>query len=66
MQAGVWWAWLLRKRPVGRPKRRWEGNIKMYIHNLNVVHVHALINNQTTNVTKARMLKICFFTHDLS
>ena len=29
MLTGVWWGDLRGKRPVGRPRRRWEGNIKM-------------------------------------
>jgi len=26
---GFWWGKLMGKRPLGRPRRRWENNIKM-------------------------------------
>jgi len=27
--AGLWWGNLLGERPLGRPRRRWEGNLKI-------------------------------------
>jgi len=29
MHTGIWWGNLGGKRPLGRPRRRWEDNIKM-------------------------------------
>jgi hypothetical protein len=28
LQIGFWWRWDERKRPLGRPRRRWEDNVK--------------------------------------
>ena len=31
MCVGFWWGNLRGKRPLGKPRRRWEDNIKMYL-----------------------------------
>ena len=30
MCTGCWWGSLREKKPLGRPRRRWEDNIRMY------------------------------------
>ena len=34
--AGCWWGKPEGKRPLGRPRRRWEDNIKMDLHEVGV------------------------------
>jgi hypothetical protein len=37
LYTGIWWGQLEGKRPLGRPRRRWDYNIKMYLQEVGLV-----------------------------